>query len=260
MPITPSTDRLTALVVDDEPLARAGLRMLLAEDAGVASVLEASGGRDAVSLIRNEHPDLVFLDVQMPEMDGLAVIKEIGAEQMPAVVFVTAHDHYAIHAFELNALDYLLKPVTRDRFAQTLQRARARLQSPDDAQRQLRSLLEAVASPPRYLHRVAIRSAGKTSFVDLDDVQWMQAAENYVQLHTEGGRHLLHVPISTLEASLDPEMFLRIHRSLIVNARQITQLEPASHGEYVVVLRSGTRLQSSRTYRDRIGHWASNPF
>jgi two-component system, LytTR family, response regulator len=179
---------------------------------------------------------------------------------MPAVVFVTAHDQYALQAFEINAIDYLLKPVTRDRFAQTLHRARVRLTSPDEAHRQVISLLETLTAPPRYLQRLAIRSAGKTSFVSLEDVHWIQAAENYVQLHTAASRHLLHVPISTLEASMDPEMVLRIHRSLIVNVRQIKELEPACHGEYVTTLRSGVRLQSSRSYHERISNWASNPF
>jgi two-component system, LytTR family, response regulator len=257
---TKITDRLTALVVDDEPLARAGLRMLLSDDPGVATVLEATGGREAVTAIRGKRPDLVFLDVQMPEMDGLAVVKEIGAERMPAVVFVTAHDQYAIQAFELNAIDYLLKPVTKTRFAQTLDRARLRLKSTDEANRQMMALLEAIATPRQYLERVAIRSSGKTTFVPLEDVHWMQAAENYVELHTATGRHLLRVTLSTLEASLDPGTFLRIHRSLIVNVHQIKELQPAFHGEYVVILHSGDRLQSSRTYHEPISRWAANPF
>jgi two-component system, LytTR family, response regulator len=257
---TKSSDRLTALVVDDEPLARAGLRMLLSDDPTVAAVIEAKGGREAVTAIRNQRPDLVFLDVQMPEMDGLAVVREIGPDRMPAVVFVTAHDQYAIQAFELNAIDYLLKPVTKDRFALTLDRARLRLKSSDEAHRQMIAMLETIATPRRHLQRVAIRTAGKTSFVNLEDVHWIQAAENYVELHAATGHHLLRVPLATLEESLDPEMFLRIHRSLIVNVRQIKELKPAFHGEYVVILLSGTRLQSSRTYHEPISRWASNPF
>jgi two-component system LytT family response regulator len=257
---TKSSDRLTALVVDDEPLARAGLRMLLSDDPSVAAVIEAKGGREAVAAIRHQRPDLVFLDVQMPEMDGLAVVREIGPDRMPAVVFVTAHDQYAIQAFELNAIDYLLKPVTKDRFALTLDRARLRLKSSDEAHRQMIAMLEAIATPRRHLQRVAIRTAGKTTFVNLEDVHWIQAAENYVELHAAAGHHLLRVPLATLEESLDPEMFLRIHRSLIVNVRQIKELKPAFHGEYVVILHSGTRLQSSRTYHEPISRWASNPF
>jgi two-component system LytT family response regulator len=260
MPKGRTSERLTTLVVDDEPLARDGLRMLLAEEPTVATVLEANGGREAVTVIRNKRPDLVFLDVQMPEMDGLSVVKEIGADRMPAVVFVTAHDQYAIQAFELNAIDYLLKPFTRARFAQTLFRARMRLKSADETNRQMMAFLETIASPRRYLQRLAIRSAGKTSFVNLEDVHWIQAAENYVELYTGTGPHLLRVRISTLGASLDPEVFLRVHRSLIVNVHQIKELQPAFHGEYTIVLQSGKRLQSSRTYNEQISNWASNPF
>ena len=206
---------LTTLLVDDEPLAREGLRMLLSKDADITAIYEARDGREAVAAIRNLHPDVVFLDVQMPEMDGFEVVREIGADRMPAIVFVTAHDDHAIPAFEINALDYLLKPVTAERFAKALERAKARLISiPADAtSRQIVSLLESLASPPRYLKRLAVRSAGKTVFVDVDEVDWIEAAENYVQLHAGRSGHLVHVPMNTLEKKLDPEMFLRIHRS-----------------------------------------------
>src|SRR5688572_11227594 len=165
----------TALIVDDEPLARDGLRMLLSEDPDVSEIYEARDGREAVDAIRNWRPDLVFLDVQMPEMDGFAVVQEVGAERMPAVVFVTAHDRYAIQAFEINAIDYLLKPVTSQRFSQSLTRAKARMnpKSSDEASRQIMSLLETIASPLRYLKRLAVRSAGKTVFVDVQDIDWI---------------------------------------------------------------------------------------
>jgi two-component system, LytTR family, response regulator len=175
------------------------------------------------------------------------------------VIFVTAHDQYAIQAFEVNAIDYLLKPVARERFAQALARVRERSSESADNQH-VRALLAQLAAPPKHLARVALRSAGKISFVALDDVQYVQAAENYVQLHLKASRHLLHVPIATLEASLDPAMFLRIHRSLIVNVKHVHELETGPHGEYIVVLKGGARLQSSRTYHDKIKRWAANPF
>jgi two-component system LytT family response regulator len=253
---------LTTLIVDDEPLAREGLRMLLSQDPEVAAIYEARDGREAVATIRGTRPDLVFLDVQMPELDGFSVVREVGAERMPEVVFVTAHDKYAIQAFEINAIDYLLKPVTEERFNQALRRAKARLQlkPADDASRQILSLLETIASPRRYLKRLAVRSAGKTVFVDAGDVLWMEAAENYVQLHTARAGHLLHVAIGTLEQSLDPEMFLRIHRSTIVNVGQIRDMQPAMHGEYVVTLHNGVRLQSGRMYHEKLKALAANPF
>ena len=254
--------RWTTLIVDDEPLAREGLRMLLSEDPDVAAIHQAKDGREAITAIRKARPDLVFLDIQMPEMDGLSVVREIGAERMPAVVFVTAHDQHAIRAFEINAVDYLLKPVTRERFAQALARAKARLQTQpgEDASRQILSLLETIAAPHRSVKRLAVRSAGKTVFVDVGDVDWIEGAENYVKLHAGRTAHLVHVAMGTLEKSLDPDTFLRIHRSIIVNIGRIKELEPALHGEYMVTLESGVRLRSGRTYHEKLKALAGNPF
>lgn len=253
---------LSTLIVDDEPLAREGLRMLLAEDPDVSAIHEAKDGREAVAAIQKTRPDLVFLDVQMPEMDGFSVVEEIGAGQMPAVVFVTAHDQYAIDAFEVNAIDYLLKPVTRERFAQALDRAKARLpaHSAPEANRQILSLLETLAAPRRQLKRLAVRTAGKTLFVDIDDVDWIEAAENYVRLHVGRASHLVHVAMNTLEKSLDPETFLRIHRSILVNVGRIKELEPSLHGEYMVTLENDVRLRSGRTYHEKLKALANNPF
>jgi two-component system LytT family response regulator len=252
---------LTVLIVDDEPLAREGLRMLLADDPEITAVDEAKTGREAVQRVREGRPDLVFLDVQMPEMDGFSVVHEIGPEQMPAVVFVTAHDQYAIRAFEINAIDYLLKPVTAERFVQSLDRAKARLRTSEPHQQnQILSLLETIASPPRYLNRIAVLSAGKTSFIYVEDVDWIRAAENYAELHVAQASHLLHVAMNTLEKSLDPQIFVRIHRSFIVNLRRVKEIQPASHGEYMLILHTGLRLQSGRTYHERIKALIANPF
>jgi len=253
---------LTVLLVDDEPLAREGLRILLARDPDIGVIHDAKNGFEAVAAIRELRPDLVFLDVQMPEMDGFDAVREIGADQMPAVVFVTAHDQYAIRAFEINAIDYLLKPVTEERFAKALARVKERLGSKgsDDTGRQILSLLETIASPTRYLKRLAVRTAGKTVLVDVADIDWIEAAENYVQLHTSRGGHLLHVTMSTLEKSLDPAIFLRIHRSVIVNVTRIRELQPVMHGEYAITLASGARLQSGRNYSERLKALAANPF
>jgi two-component system LytT family response regulator len=250
---------MRVLVVDDEPLAREGMRLLLADEAAVTQVAEARNGAEAVAAIRAQRPDLLLLDVQMPAMDGFDVLRELGPEHMPPVIFVTAHDQYAIRAFEVNAIDYLLKPVTRERFQLALARMRERGITHGESQH-FHALLQQLAAPPKFLTRVALRSAGRISFVGVDDVLYVQAAENYVQLHLKNSRHLLHVPIATLEASLDPQMFLRIHRSMIVNVKQVQELETGAHGEYIVVLKGGARLQSSRSYHDRIKAWASNPF
>ena len=252
----------TTLIVDDEPLAREGLRMLLSEDPDIAAVHEAKDGRDAVAALGRMRPDLVFLDVQMPEMDGFSVVQEVGAERMPAIVFVTAHDQYAIRAFEINAIDYLLKPVTRERFAQALGRAKARLQAQPagEASRQILSLLETIAAPQRSIKRLAVRSAGKTVFVEVGDVDWIEAAENYVKLHIGRAAHLVQVTMATLETSLDPGTFLRIHRSILVNVGRIKELEPSLHGEYVVTLQNDVRLRSGRTYHEKLKALTNNPF
>jgi two-component system LytT family response regulator len=253
---------LTTLIVDDEPLAREGLRLLLSRDPEVSAIREARDGREAVAAIRGRKPDLMFLDVQMPEMEGFEVVRAIGVESMPAVVFVTAHDQYAIQAFEINALDYLLKPVIEERFVKALARAKDRIRSKvvADSSRQIIGLLECIASPRNYLKRLAVRSAGKTVFLEVEDVDWIRAAENYVELHAGRASHLLHVTMTTLEKSLDPQVFLRIHRSIIVNRGRIKEMESGAHGECVITLRDGARLQSGRTYAERLKALLDNPF
>ncbi len=254
--------RLKVLVVDDETLARDGVKLLLSRQSGVESVSEARNGREAIAIIRERPPDLVLLDVQMPRMNGFAVVQAIGPERMPAVIFVTAHDQYAIRAFEFAALDYLLKPVTEERFALAFGRAsaRVRMQPQDETARQVVAMLDAIASPPRRLTRFAVRSGERTIFVPVDDVDRIEAFQNYVRLHIGETTHLLHVPMNTMESVLDPEHFLRIHRSHIVNVRRISQLWSLAHGQYVIELRSGQRLQSGRTYGDKIRRVLSNPF
>ena len=254
--------RLSVLVVDDEPIAREGLKLLLGRQPQVESVLEARNGREAIALIREQRPDLVFLDVQMPRTDGFAVVHAIGAERMPPIIFVTAHDQYAIRAFEIAAIDYLLKPVTEERFELAFKRAIGRLRdaSHEDATKQLMALLDAIANPPRQPERFAVRSGENTLFVPVDEVDWIEAFQNYVRLHAGPVTHLLHVPMNTIEGVLDSNRFLRIHRSYIVNVRRIAQLWSIAHGQYAVELKSGQRLQSGRTYSDRIRRALTNPF
>jgi two-component system LytT family response regulator len=254
--------RLTVLVVDDEPLARDGLKLLLGRQPRVAAVSEARNGREAVALIRQQKPDLVLLDVQMPRMDGFAAVQAVGAEHMPAVIFVTAHDQYAIRAFEIAAVDYLLKPVSEERFSMAFERASSRLQrAPHEKETgQVLAMLDVIANPPRQLTRLAIRSGERTFFVPVNEVDRIEALQNYVQVHVGATSHLLHVPMNTIETVLDPQRFLRIHRSHIVNVQRIAQLWSVAHGQYVIELKSGERLPSGRTYRERIRGALSNPF
>jgi len=204
----------------------------------------------------------VFLDVQMQRDDGFAVVNTLGAERMPPVIFVTAHDQYAIRAFEIAALGYLLKPVTEERFSVAFKRALNRLQgaSHENATRQVLTLLDTVSKPPRQLERFAVRSGERTIFVPVDEVDWIEAFQNYVRLHTGPTTHLLHVPMNTIETVLDSGRFLRVHRSHIVNLRRIAQLWSIAQGQYVIELKSGQRLQSGRTYGERIRTALTNPF
>ena len=254
--------RLSVLVVDDEPIAREGLKLLLGRQPQVESVWEARNGREAIAFIRDKKPNLVLLDVQMPRTDGFAVVHAVGAERMPPIIFVTAHDQYAIQAFEIAAIDYLLKPVTEERFGLAFKRAVGRLQDVphEDATRQLMAMLDAIANPPRQLERFAVRSGENTLFVPISEVDWIEADQNYVRLHAGPATHLLHVPMNTLEGVLDSNRFLRIHRSHIVNIRRIAQLWSIAHGQYAIELKSGQRLQSGRTYNERIRRALTNPF
>jgi two-component system LytT family response regulator len=243
---------LRAVIVDDEPLARRRVHDLLAREGDIEVVGEARDGYEAGELIRSLSPDIVFLDVQMPEMDGFGVIETIGAERFPAVVFTTAYDHYAIPAFEVNAVDYLLKPLDPDRFRQSLERARAHLGRRETLKAELVSILQSLPSRRRFLDRLVVRSGGRITFLRTDEIDCIEACGNYVKLCVGTEEHLLRMTMSALQARLDPERFLRIHRSTIVNVERVKELQSTFHGEYVVVLRSGRRVTLSRGYRDRL--------
>jgi len=251
---------IRTLIVDDEPLAREGIRLRLAAEPDVAVVGECGNGREAVAAIRRDAPDLILLDVQMPGLDGFDVLAEVGPERMPLVIFVTAYDQHALRAFEVHALDYLLKPIDQDRFTQAVQQARARLQQHDltHLNRQLHALLDTLASPATAatdtgipLQRLLIKTHGRIFFLPLDEVDWIEAAGDYVRLHAGPQRHLLRETMANLEQQL-PAHFQRIHRSIIVNLHQVRELRARDHGEYVVYLRDGTTLKLSRSYRERL--------
>ncbi|HSU33132.1 MAG TPA: LytTR family DNA-binding domain-containing protein [Bryobacteraceae bacterium] len=239
------------LVADDERPARRRLLDLLRQEPGIASVWEAADGQMTVDLIHSFQPDLVFLDVKMPELDGLGVIDTIGIPAMPLTIFVTAYDQHAIHAFEANALDYLLKPYSDQRFRSAMSRARTRL---DDrglrefAVRVKQMLTPAVVNGPPF-ERLVIKGGGTTRFLEVTEVECIEAAGMYVVLHTGGKELLYRSSLTDLEAKLDPRHFIRIHRSAIVNLARVAHLEPISHGEFEVVLKSGKRVRLSRTYR-----------
>ena len=235
MTAEPSPTRLRVLVVDDEPLARSNLLHALRHRTDVDVLGDCETSAAALETIRREHPDLVFLDVRMPEYDGFDILEMLGSEAPPAVIFVTAYDQYALKAFEAGALDYLLKPFTNARFARALDRARERI-----AQRQ---------QPPAHLDRFTIKSAGKVLFLSASEVDWIEAADYYASLHVGVKTHLLRRSMNDLESDLDPSRFCRIHRSTIVNLDRVREICFDSEAEYEVVLADGTRLRLSRRHK-----------
>ena len=249
-----TTAATRVLIVDDEPLARERLRTLLQEEPGLEVVGEASDAASAAEAIAASAPDLVFLDVQMPGATGFDVIAAVGADKMPLVVFVTAYDRYALRAFEVHALDYLLKPFDRERFGHTLARARRQLEgrSSGDLERRLMAIVQDLKPPHTKVERFVIKTGGRVFFVRADEIDWIEAAGNYVKLHVGTDTHLFRETMNAVEARLDRDMFFRIHRSHIVNIERIRELQPWFNGEYVVFLKNGTRLTLSRGYREKL--------
>jgi two-component system LytT family response regulator len=245
---------LRAIVVDDEALARERIRTLLAGRDDVEVVAECAGGNEAVAAVRRLRPALLFLDVQMPELDGFGVLHALSEDQRPpAIVFVTAHDRFAVHAFEVNAIDYLLKPYTAERFNTAVERARARLAGAAAGQRaEIDALLATVAARMAVPERLTIRSRDGVQFVRVQDVDWLEADRNYTVLHLGSQALRIRETISDLDSQLGAAGFVRVHRSIIVNADRIFRLEPWAHGEYVIVLRNGTKVISGRGYGERV--------
>ena len=267
---------IRTLVVDDEPLARRRLSRLLQDEAGIEVVGVCANGRDAVRAIRDDAPDLVFLDVQMPELDGFGVLRELGAARLPAVVFVTAYDRYAIQAFEVHALDYLLKPYTPARLSAAVERASRQihrsgpdtdrlvelLEHLDRERRELASRINGnggahapaapMAATPAHTGRLLVKEGERMFFVPVDRVDWLEAEGNYVRLHCGKDAHLVRGTLGGMEDQLDPRSFTRIHRSTIVNVDRVKEVRPWFAGDYVVKLQDGTELRLSRRYRDRL--------
>jgi len=240
---------IRALIVDDEALARERVRTLLAAAPGVEILTECTGGREAVEAILEHQPDLVFLDVQMPDLDGFQVLEALGDDQLPAIVFVTAYDEYALRAFDVHAVDYLLKPIEPERFARTLEHVRTTLGNRSE---RLEALLDALATRDLPLDRLVIRTRGKVSFLKPSEIDWVEADGKHVKLHVGRETHVVRQQLKRLEPRLAPHGFVRVHRSAIVNVDRIKELEPWFHGEYVVILKDGTKLTSSAAHSEAL--------
>lgn len=244
------TDPVRVLLVDDEPIAREGLRELVDAEDGFRVCGEASDGRRALELIRQERPDVVLLDIQMPELDGFGVLTELPEEHRPVIVFVTAYEQYAVAAFEASAADYLLKPFDRDRLRQALERAAERVKGTSEARDGIQDLLQQLERRDRrYLERFVVKRQGRIVLVPVEDVAWIEAAGNYVYIHVDGAQHLLRDTLTHLEQELDPEVFVRIHRSAMVRLGAIAELERLGSGDYLVRMNGGKELTLSRSFR-----------
>lgn len=245
---------IRAVIVDDEPLARRRIRSLLVEVEDVEVVAECANGKEAIQAIEESPPDLLFLDIQMPELDGFDVLQAIGVGQVPVVIFVTAYDQFALRAFEAHALDYLLKPFDDERFEAALERAREQIrqQQGGDLDRRLRALLEEVREDRGYLQRLVVPKGHRSVFIRTEEIDWIEAERNYIRLHVGGRPYLLRENLSRIESALDPATFCRIHRSTIVNIDRIQAVESLFRGEFLVILHDGTKLTSGRSYRPNL--------
>ncbi|MCK9408729.1 MAG: LytTR family DNA-binding domain-containing protein [Bacteriovoracaceae bacterium] len=247
---------ISVMIVDDEPLARHGLRTMIEAEKGFDIVAEASDGDEALRLFRKHSPAVLFLDIQMPEIDGFDVLNALPKQNMPLVVFVTAYNEFAVKAFTEHALDYVLKPLDTERIHSALHRVRemVRLTTSASYSDRISEALRALQSTKKYLERITIRSAGKISFISVNDILWIEAAADYIILHTRNGKQTTREMIGSIEQQLDPSRFIRIHRSTIVNLNIIRELRPEHHGEYTAILDQGTTLTVSRSYRKKIDH------
>lgn len=277
MTAAPDAERIRTLIVDDELLARRTLRLLLEADPEVEIVGECSNGREAVAQLRQLKPELLLLDIQMPGMDGFEVLHQAGPESIPAIIFVTAHDTHALRAFEVHALDYLLKPFDDERFHRAVARAKAMVRQGrvHELTRRLVTMLGTPAGPPvtpppappsgpapaapvppsrgsEYLERIALKEGHRVMLLTVADIDWIEAEDYYAQIHAGGSSYLLREPLKELEAKLEPRQFVRIHRSTIVNVRRVKELQPLVHGESIVVLHDGTKLRLSRSRREHL--------
>jgi two-component system, LytTR family, response regulator len=239
------------LIVDDEAVARRRIRRLLSAEADVTIIGECADGRSAVEAFARDRPEIAFLDIQMPELDGFDVLQAVAPDARPGIVFVTAFDRFALRAFDVHAIDYLLKPFTRERFRTALSRARERLERRGDHGR-MTAFVEHLRTTRRSAATIAVRTGDRIVVINWDDVDWIEAADNYVTLHVGGKEFLLRETLTSIEQQLDPERFVRIHRSTIVPINRIAELRPAGHGDVNVVLRNGARLLLTRTWRDRL--------
>jgi two-component system LytT family response regulator len=245
--------KIRTLIVDDEPLARERVKRFLKDERDIDIIGECGNGADAIDAIHQKEPDLVFLDIQMPEKNGFDVIRSINGNHLPTIIFVTAYDQYALQAFEVHALDYLLKPFNRERFHRAVARAKEQIegQHRGELDERLVSLISSITPEKKYLERLVVKSVGRVFFLKTEEIDWIEASGNYLKLHVGRDSHMIRETMNSIEAKLDPSQFMRIHRSTIVNIDRIKELHPMFSGDYSAILRDGTELALSRNYREK---------
>jgi len=245
---------IRVLIVDDEPLARERVHHFLKQEPNITIIGESGNGIEAVATIREKKPDLIFLDIQMPGMDGFEVLQHIESEHMPHIIFITAYDQYAIRAFEVHALDYLLKPFDQNRFKRALQLAGEyiQLQKNGDFKYRIKELIQEIGSEKKYPERFIIKSEGRIYFIRTDEVNWIESAANYVSLHVGREVHLMRGTMSAMEEKLDPDKFIRVNRAAIVNIEFIREIQPFFNGEYIINLKDDSQITLSRKYREKL--------
>lgn len=248
------TQKIRTLIVDDMPLARKRLRRVLRKDPEIEIIGECADGREAVEAVAELAPDLMFLDVQMPETDGFEAMAEIGVENAPIVIFVTAFDQFALRAFEVHALDYLLKPFDTERLTKAVERAKEQIRKPDanDASERLVALLKELKNEPKYIKHLTVKSRGRTIIIAVDDIDCIEAEGNYLSLQVGKQMHLIRSPMHQFEEKLDPEKFVRIHRSSIINLDRVKEMHPLFNGDQLVIMKDGKELVLSRNYREKL--------
>lgn len=253
---------MRALVIDDEPLARDKVSLFATEHQDIEIVGRAGNGTEALDAIRTLSPDLLFLDIQMPGMTGFELLQHLSAGPLPGIIFITAFDEFALRAFEFHALDYLLKPYDKERFAKAVEHARSALTNRSDAEitaEQVRSLLVSIQQRPKNLERLIVKTNGRIIFLRLEEIDWLEAAGNYVKLHVGNESHLMRETMNRLEEQLDPTRFIRIHRSTIVNIAKVREMQPYFNGDHTVILQNNTSLILSRGYRDHFSAMLGKP-
>lgn len=245
--------KIKTLIVDDEPLARERVKRFLRDETDIDIIGECGNGSQAVKTVKQSKPDLVFLDIQMPEKNGFEVVKALDPKSLPTVIFVTAYDQYALQAFDVHALDYLLKPFSRERLHRAVSRAREHIENKNrgNLDERLASLIADLKTEKKYLERLVIKSVGRVFFLKTDEIDWIEAAGNYLKLHVGREAHLIRETMNGIEAKLNPDKFLRIHRSTVVNIDCIKELHPMFSGDYAVILRNGAELTLSRNFREK---------